>query len=253
MKTAILTKIALALALYLLCPGMSWAEAPEYDITVGRTIHTDKPVCLVYRHDGFWVTGGVTEGTLRHYSTDGTLLAEYQLPGSVSRYGVAWDGTHWWIADNNYGPETIYKCELNEAEKRLEPLRAYAWPHQGPSGLEWAQGYLWVSDHSTDIIYRVSVGDTSFTAIEAWFRRTRSLGILPGMERIYGPSPDQPVDLTPYTASVRYTNMMPPAKLLRYGTIPLRMTRPRGYTEDLARDWPLRAANCGTATMIETR
>jgi len=169
MKTAILTKFALVLAaLYLLCPGVSWAGAPEHDITVGRTIHTDKPVCLVYRHDGFWVTGGVTEGTLRHYSTDGALLAEYQLPGSVQRYGVAWDGAHWWIGDNNYGSETIYKCELNEAEKRLEPVRAYAWPYLGPSGLEWAQGYLWVSDDATDIIYRVSVGDTSFTAIESW-------------------------------------------------------------------------------------
>jgi len=169
MKTAILTKIALVLAaLYLACPGVSWAETPEHDITVGRTIDTDKPVCLVYRHDGFWVTGGVTEGTLRHYSTDGALLAEYQLPGSVQRYGVAWDGAHWWIGDNNYGSETIYKCELNEAEKRLQPVRAYAWPYLGPSGLEWAQGYLWVSDDATDIIYRVSVGDTSFTAIEDW-------------------------------------------------------------------------------------
>ncbi len=144
------------------------AQIPEHDITVGRTIHTDKPVCLVYRDDGFWVTQAGTEDTLRHYSTDGTLLAEYQLPGSVQRYGVAWDGTHWWIGDNNYGSETIYKCELNDAEKRLEPVRAYAWPYLGPTGLEWAQGYLWVSDASTDIIYRVSVGDTSFTAIEAW-------------------------------------------------------------------------------------
>ena len=144
------------------------AQIPEHDITVGRTIHTNKPVCLVYRHDGFWVTQAVTEDTLRHYSMDGTLLAEYQLPGSVQRYGVAWDGTHWWIGDNNYGSETIYKCELNEAEKRLEPVRAYDWPYLGPSGLEWAQGYLWVSDDSTDIIYRVSVGDTSFTAIEDW-------------------------------------------------------------------------------------
>jgi len=144
------------------------AQIPEHDITVGRTIHTDKPVCLVYRDDGFWVTQAITEDTLRHYSMDGTLLAEYQLPGSVQRYGVAWDGAHWWIGDNNYGSETIYKCELNESEKRLEPVRAYAWPYLGPSGLEWAQGYLWVSDDATDIIYRVSVGDTSFTAIEDW-------------------------------------------------------------------------------------
>jgi len=169
MKTAILTKITLVLAgLYLVCPGVSWAGTPEYDITIGRTINTDKPLGLAYRHDGFWVTQGVTQDTLRHYTTDGTLLAEYQLPGSVMRQGVAWDGTHWWIADNNYGSETIYKCELNEAEKRLEPVRAYSWPHLGPTGLEWAEGYLWVSDDATDIIYRVSVGDTSFTAIEDW-------------------------------------------------------------------------------------
>jgi hypothetical protein len=96
MKTAVLTKFALVVAaFYVVYPGMSWAEVPEYDITIGRTIHTDKPVCLVYRDDGFWVTQAVTEDTLRHYSTDGTLLAEYQLPGSVQRYGVAWDGTHW--------------------------------------------------------------------------------------------------------------------------------------------------------------
>ena len=169
MKTAVLTKIALVLAaLYLVCPGMSRAETPEYDITIGRTIHTDKPVCLVYRHDGFWVTQAGTADTLRHYTTDGTLLAEYQLPGSVLRFGVAWDGAHWWIGDNNYGSETIYKCELNDAEKRLEPVRAYDWPYLGPCGLEWAQGYLWVSDDATDVIYRVSVGDTSFTAIEPW-------------------------------------------------------------------------------------
>jgi len=30
-------------------------------------------------------------------------------------------------------------------------------------GLEWAQGYLWVSDNSTDIIYKVTVGSTILT------------------------------------------------------------------------------------------
>jgi hypothetical protein len=34
--------------------------------------------------------------------------------------------------------------------------------------LEWAGGYLWVADNSTDTIYRVTVGETALESIESW-------------------------------------------------------------------------------------
>lgn len=144
---------------------------PEYYITPGATITVDPhPQGLVYRDDGFWVTkSGTThaEDRLQHYSLDGDFLGEYEVPGSINRYGVAWDGSYWWLADNNYGPETIYKCELNIAENRLDPVQSYTWLYTGPGVLEWANGFLWVADSHTDIIYRVSVGDTSLSP-EEW-------------------------------------------------------------------------------------
>jgi len=148
-------------------PNSLWA-IPEYDITIGDTIDADNPTGLIYRDDGFWVLReGITDADdcLQHYSMAGSLLGEYDVPGSVSRNGLAWDGTYFWIADNNYGPEIIYKCSLNGT---LSVVQSYTWSHTGPVGLEWAQGYLWVADNHTDTIYRVTVGATSFTSIESW-------------------------------------------------------------------------------------
>jgi len=140
-------------------------DVPEYDIVVGDTIDVDNPEGLVYRDDGFWVMkqGSGPEWRLQHYSTSGVLVSQYELPGSVSRNGLAWDGTYWWISDNNYGSDTIYKCVLDELNGIAVPVASYSWPHTGPVGLEWAEGKLWVSDNHTDIIYRVTVGGSSLT------------------------------------------------------------------------------------------
>lgn len=172
MKTAILTKIVLALAgLYLVCPGMSRAETPEYDITVGRTINVPGPSGLVYRDDGFWVVSWSTgDGTrLHHYSSSGVLLGNYSVPEEYLVQGLAWDGEYWWIADNIHpSGDKIKKCELTSTG--LNVLKEYIWPGpgSGPVALEWAQGYLWVADNHSDLICRVSVSDTSFTSVTPW-------------------------------------------------------------------------------------
>ncbi|MHC4707627.1 MAG: NHL repeat-containing protein, partial [Planctomycetota bacterium] len=142
--------------------NLTKGAAPKYDAVVGTRIAVDNPEGLVYRDDGFWVLKAGkshAEDRLQHYSVAGTLVNEFRVPGSINRTGLAWDGTHWWIADNNYGPEKIYKLDAN-----LKVLQPYTWSYTGPVALEWAQGYLWVADNHTDTIYRVSVSATSLSA-----------------------------------------------------------------------------------------
>ncbi len=147
------------------------AQISEHDITVGRTIDVPGPSGLVYRDDGFWVVSwSIGEGTrLHHYSSIGVLLGNYSVPEEYLVQGLAWDGTHWWIADNIHpSGDKIKKCELTSTG--LNVLKEYIWPGpgSGPVALELAQGYLWVADNHSDLICRVTVGDTSFTSVEPW-------------------------------------------------------------------------------------
>jgi len=158
---------AFALALH----DGAWAQIPEHDITVGRTINVPGPSGLVYRDDGFWVISwSIGEGTrLHHYSFIGVLLGNYSVPEEYLVQGLAWDGKYWWIADNIHpSGDKIKKCELTRTG--LNVLKEYIWPGpgSGPVALEWAQGYLWVVDNHTDVIYRTTVNDTSFTSVEPW-------------------------------------------------------------------------------------
>jgi len=158
---------AFALALH----DGAWAQIPEYDITVGRTIDVPGPSGLVYRDDGFWVISwSIGDGTrLHHYSSIGVLLGNYSVPEEYLVQGLAWDGAYWWIADNIHpSGDKIKKCELTSTG--LNVLQEYIWPGpgSGPVALEWAQGYLWVVDNHTDVIYRTTINDTSFTSVEAW-------------------------------------------------------------------------------------
>lgn len=147
------------------------AQIPEHDITVGRTINVPGPSGLVYRDDGFWVISwSIGDGTrLHHYSSMGVLLGSYSVPEEYCVQGLAWDGTHWWIADNiHLSGDKIKKCEL--IGTGLNVLKEYIWPGpgSGPVALEWARGYLWVVDNHTDVIYRTTINDTSFTSVEPW-------------------------------------------------------------------------------------
>src|SRR3990172_4151600 len=141
------------------------------DITIGRTIDALCPYSLVYRDDGFWVIGwSIADGArLHHYSVTGVLLGDYSVPEEYSVQGLAWDGEYWWIADNIHpSGDKIEKCELTSTG--LNVLKEYVWPGpgSGPVALEWAEGYLYVSENHTDTIYRVTVGADSLTSIEAW-------------------------------------------------------------------------------------
>ena len=150
---------------------------PEYYPTTGRTIHVPHPSGLVHSDDAFWVLSRdwsvepAIATRLYKYSakpdTWGQLLGDYSVPQVDNVQGLAWDLTHWWIVDNSgWTADKINKCELTATG--LNVVQSYDWPYSGPVSVEWAQSYLWVADNHTDVIYRVTVGDTSFTSVEPW-------------------------------------------------------------------------------------
>jgi hypothetical protein len=89
---------------------------------------------------------GTSPDTLKDYiakrSADGTLLAQYEAPGSrdVVNAGLAWDGAYLWVSDLKH--RTI--SQVNPAD--MSVVTSFASPGTGPLGLEWDGSSLWCVD-----------------------------------------------------------------------------------------------------------
>ena len=78
----------------------------------------------------------------------GDIILEFPSPGS-SPGGLAWDGTHLWLADD--GTDTIYK--LDPTDGRV--LFSFQSPGSAPRGLVWDGHHLWHADNATRKLHRV--------------------------------------------------------------------------------------------------
>lgn len=72
----------------------------------------------------------------------GQVLAQFPAPGDTPQpLGMGWDGASLWLADSR-APEKIW--ELDRSGGALGNFPA---PGASPYGLDWAVGFIWVSDN----------------------------------------------------------------------------------------------------------
>ena len=78
----------------------------------------------------------------------GEVILKFPAPGS-SPSGLAWDGTHLWLADD--GTDTIY--QLDPTDGRV--LSSFKSPGSSPRGLVWDGKNLWHADNATRQVHRL--------------------------------------------------------------------------------------------------
>ena len=93
-----------------------------------------------------WVTVPPSATTYQLDPTDGRVLKQFPAPGSRP-HGIAWDGTHLWVAETTKRSITAYTLEGDPVRVvELEPG-----PVEGPSphGMTYYRGQLWYCDADT--------------------------------------------------------------------------------------------------------
>jgi outer membrane protein assembly factor BamB len=78
----------------------------------------------------------------------GDIILQFESPGS-SPCGLAWDGTHLWMADN--GTDTIYKLDPSDGSV----LSSFKSPGSQPRGLVWDGTHLRHADNATRKLYKL--------------------------------------------------------------------------------------------------
>lgn len=78
----------------------------------------------------------------------GDVILKFPSPGS-SPSGLAWDGTHLWLADD--GTNTVYK--LDPTDGRV--LSSFESPGSAPRGLVWDGNHLWHADNATRKLHQL--------------------------------------------------------------------------------------------------
>ena len=93
-----------------------------------------------------WVTVPPSATTYQLEPSDGRILRQFPAPGSRP-HGLAWDGTHLWVAETNFRTITAYTLD-GRAERVLEMAPG---PAEGPNphGLTYYRGQLWYCDADT--------------------------------------------------------------------------------------------------------
>ena len=81
----------------------------------------------------------------------GDIILQFPSPGS-SPGGLAWDGTHLWVADD--AADTVY--QLDSADGRV--LASFKSPGAEPRGMVWDGRNLWHADNATRRIYKLDRG-----------------------------------------------------------------------------------------------
>jgi hypothetical protein len=78
---------------------------------------------------------------------DGSGAHVHQFPTSSQVVGIAWDGSHLWIAYNRSSPilQTYFERVDEEGDTLAGPFLS---PVQQVMGLVWADGALWALDGS---------------------------------------------------------------------------------------------------------
>jgi DNA-binding beta-propeller fold protein YncE len=75
--------------------------------------------------------------------TTGQILAQFAAPGDTPQpLGLGWDGASLWLADSR-SPEKIWELDRSGAV-----LGNFPAPGASPYGLDWAVGFIWVSDNA---------------------------------------------------------------------------------------------------------
>jgi streptogramin lyase len=78
----------------------------------------------------------------------GDVLLKFPAPGT-SPSGLAWDGTHLWLADD--GTDTIYKLDSSNGSV----LSSFKSPGSEPRGLVWNGTHLWHADNATRKLHQL--------------------------------------------------------------------------------------------------
>ena len=78
----------------------------------------------------------------------GDILLKFPSPGT-SPSGLAWDGTHLWLADD--GTDKIYKLDPSDGSV----LSSFESPGSQPCGLDWDGTHLWQADNATRQLHQL--------------------------------------------------------------------------------------------------
>ncbi len=101
-----------------------------------------------------WVTVPPSATTYQLDPSDGIVLKEFPAPGNRP-HGVAWDGTHLWVAETGKRTITAYTLD-GQAVRHLELEEG---PAEGPAphGMTYYEGQLWYCDADTKAVCTIDI------------------------------------------------------------------------------------------------
>ncbi|MEN3046361.1 MAG: C25 family cysteine peptidase [Candidatus Hydrothermales bacterium] len=133
----------------------------KFGILPGTILHTFQvpPQMQV----GGWITGIAYDGTglwiADYYSNylykvdpnNGSYIASIPAPGGTNVYDISFDSLTQTLWVNNRGTDRIYRINMNG-----QIIQDFPSPAQDAAGLSFDGQYLWISEYSTNIIYKVN-------------------------------------------------------------------------------------------------
>jgi hypothetical protein len=123
-----------------------WRLDPQAGAVLGSFTPAFELNYLAFDGTNLW---GTRSDTIYHFTTDGTLLHTFDSPGT-SPTGIAWDGSHLWVADNTSTPTTIYKLDASDLSGAALPVvQSFAGPDNVSYGMTFDGQHLWISGQSS--------------------------------------------------------------------------------------------------------
>jgi hypothetical protein len=97
----------------------------------------------------------VGDKLFKFHANNGTVVNNWDISGySDQAYGLAWNGSRWFIAE---GPPDPMIIQVDPSNPTVQE-RNFTYLGMGnPHGLAWDGSYLWVVDQDTDKVYQIDV------------------------------------------------------------------------------------------------